>query len=192
MPVARSLATRVVVATVVLAALAALTIGSVSCTDPVRDRAIAALGAEDPAVPPGPDHRPGQPCVLCHSSGGPAEDSPFAVGGTIYATDQPGSEGAEGLFVQFVDARGGAPDYAPQTSAAGNFFVAEKDWPQIAFPLRVGLYETERGRPIQVMKSLIGRDGSCSSCHRTNTEDEDRFEARKSIGQIYVTTGGGS
>ena len=52
---------------------------STSCTDPLRDREIEALGDEAPGVSPGPEHRPGQPCVLCHSDGGPASSKPFAV-----------------------------------------------------------------------------------------------------------------
>src|SRR4051794_4421968 len=55
----------------------------VSCGDPVSDARIAALGPEDPGVPPGPLHRPGQPCVVCHSRQGPA--SPFLVAGTVYS-----------------------------------------------------------------------------------------------------------
>src|ERR1700683_3328645 len=34
--------------------------------NPVLDDAIADLGPEKPGVHPGPLHRPGQPCLLCH------------------------------------------------------------------------------------------------------------------------------
>ena len=67
-------------ALVVLGGLFALT--SLSCTDPVLDDQIEALGPE--TGNPGPTHRPGQPCVLCHSQLGPASDSVFLLAGTVY------------------------------------------------------------------------------------------------------------
>ena len=54
------------------------------CNDATHDEEVAALGAEDPAVPPGPDHRPGQPCLTCHGGIGPAKQQ-FSIGGTVYA-----------------------------------------------------------------------------------------------------------
>lgn len=161
------------------------------CTDPVRDAEIAALGGEEPNVPPGENHRPGQPCVHCHTKGGPAEDSPFAVAGTVYETPEPDSPPAKGITVQFVDARGGAPRVLPVTNEAGNFYVLEKDWPDLSFPIRVALYNDPAKPPIQTMKSLIGREGSCNYCHIPNLPpddltDEDVENNRRFVGQIYV------
>ena len=49
------------IASVALAALAT------TCTlDPVQSEAVADLGGEAPGVAPGPLHRPGQPCLVCH------------------------------------------------------------------------------------------------------------------------------
>ena len=79
-----------------LASVVALASFATSCTDPVRDRAIERLGAEDPAVAIGPEHRPGQPCVLCHSEGGPASGKPFAIAGTVFETILPRSAPAAG------------------------------------------------------------------------------------------------
>ena len=62
-------------------------------SNPVHDNEVAALGPEDPSVPPGPDHRPGQPCLVCHGGSGPAS-AQFAVGGTVYAA-QIGTRAAE-------------------------------------------------------------------------------------------------
>ncbi len=168
-----------------------------ACTDPVRDAEIDALGPEDPAIPRGAEHRPGQPCLLCHSEGGPAEKKAFAIAGTVYATNAVGAPGAEGRGVQFVDAKGGGPRRIPEAGPSGNFYVPLADWPDIAFPIRVALYEddTGGGRPIQTMKSLISREGSCNFCHRPNFDPadiDDRDEkqkaiddSRKSAGQIY-------
>src|SRR5262245_50333962 len=65
------------------ASLPLLCLLAVGCTDPVRQAQIDKLGPEDPAVPVGPDHRPGQACVLCHSEGGPASSKAFAIAGTV-------------------------------------------------------------------------------------------------------------
>jgi len=178
----------------VLGKLALLVTLSISggCTDPVRDAQIQALG--DETGPIGPDHRPGQPCVLCHSAGGPASNKPFALAGTIYknATDD---TGAKDITVQFVDARGQGPFQLPlPTSDSGNFYVPLEDWPKLAFPVRVALYTDPNKAPVQTMKSLIGREGSCNYCHRPNVipeaggklSKEDANDARDSVGQIYV------
>jgi hypothetical protein len=169
-------------------ACAAVALACASCTDPVRDRAIEALGDEDPAVPVGPDHRAGQPCLLCHSPGGPASGDPFAVAGTIYATNAPGAPGAPGVVVRFVDAANGSPRDDAVTTASGNFFVSAGDWDKITFPLRVAIFPP--GAPAQPMSTTIDREGSCNFCHRPAPEaplsPEDAEEQRRSIGPIFV------
>jgi hypothetical protein len=167
-----------------------------ACTDPVRDAEIAALGGEDPNVPPGENHRPGQPCLHCHSKGGPAADHSFAVGGTIFETDAFDSKPASNVTVQFVDARGGAPRIVPVTNDVGNFWVPLEDWPDMAFPVRVGIYDDATRPPVQTMKSLINREGSCNFCHRPNLKPDqltkdDIEDNKRSTGQIYVKSGGG-
>jgi hypothetical protein len=170
-----------------LAALAAA-LGSGCSGDPVRDAAISALGPED-SNGPGPDHRPGQPCLLCHSSGGPAASKAFAVAGTVYKTPKAGDDGQDSITVQFVDANGGGPVVSPTTGPTGNFYVPIADWGNMAFPLKVGLYDDAKSPPTQTMTSLIGREGSCNFCHRPNPSG-DLSQAqvdltRSSAGQIY-------
>lgn len=159
-----------------------------SCNDPVRDRAIAELGGEDPGVPAGPLHRPGQPCLLCHSDGGPASDHPFAMAGTVFATNAPGAPGAKDVLVRFVDGTGGFPNFDPATNEAGNFFVRVDDWPKLTFPVRVAIFPP--GRPPQPMSSTIDREGSCNACHMPNLappfSKDDAEHNQRSIGQIFV------
>lgn len=159
-----------------------------SCNDPVRDRKIAELGGEDPAIPVGPLHRAGQPCLLCHSDGGPAGDKPFAIAGTIFATNAPGSPGQKDVLVRFVDGSGGFPNFDPVTNESGNFFVRVDDWPKLTFPARVAIFPP--GKPAQPMASTINREGSCNACHQPNiappfSSDDADYNAQ-SIGQIFV------
>ncbi len=156
----------------------------VSCSDPVRDQAIDRLGGEDPSVPQGPEHRPGQPCVLCHSDGGPASDFKFAIAGTIFESNSPDSMGAEGVQVLFIDASSATRTY--DTNAAGNFFIPESDWPDLTFPFRVGLLKD--GKPVPMM-SVVNREGSCNYCHRPVPGSPYALpneDPRSSIGQVYV------
>ncbi len=151
---------------------------SASCTDPVRDAAVAELGPEDPNVPPGPDHRPGQPCLLCHSENGVASDSPMAVAGTVY-TDKDGKKGLADVEVSFVDARNGGPIEKIVTSDSGNFFVPVAKWspPGLSYPFRVAIVKD--GKVLQAMASTVNREGSCNYCHRppdapSSLTDEER------------------
>jgi hypothetical protein len=160
-----------------LAVLAAVT-ATASCTDPVRDTQIAQLGDEDPSIPQGPEHRAGQPCVLCHSAGGPASDKPFMIGGTVYETAN-GSQGADGVRVVFVDSVGA--ERAVTTNAVGNFFIREAEWSDLAFPFKVGV---KRGNDQEVMNTTINREGSCNFCHRPGKGSYD------AVPQVYLKAGG--
>jgi hypothetical protein len=164
-----------------------------ACTDPVRDREIEALGGEDPNVPIGPDHRPGQPCVLCHSEGGPASDKPFAVAGTVYETPSRASRGAEGIVVKFVDARRRGPRTSPRTGLSGNFFVPESDWPELTYPFAVGLYRDGQEEPVVRMTTLVNREPSCNACHVPNGAPpyppNERELNKRVFNQIYVRDG---
>lgn len=160
----------------------------VSCTDPVRDQQIERLGGEDPRVSPGPEHRPGQPCVLCHSDGGPASDFKFAIAGTIFETSSPQSNGAEGVKVFFIDAASAKRTY--ETNAAGNFFIPESEWSDLTYPFRVGILKegANNNNPIP-MTSVVNREGSCNFCHRPNPGSPYAIpgdDQRSSIGQIFV------
>lgn len=137
---------------------------STSCTDPVRDAAVAELGPEDPNVPVGPDHRPGQPCLVCHSENGVASGSSMAVAGTVY-TDKDGKKGLAGVEVSFVDARNGGPIEKIVTSASGNFYVPVAKWPpEVSYPFRVAI--VKNGKVLEAMAGTVNREGSCNYCHR--------------------------
>jgi hypothetical protein len=156
----------------------ALSTFATSCTDPAKDRAIERLGPEADGVPEGPEHRPGQPCVLCHSEGGPASDKRFAIAGTVY-DDNTGAKGAENVKVLFIDAD--LADREVVTNAVGNFFLRESEWPDLKFPFKTGVL---RGTTGVKMQTTINREGSCNFCHQLPGAD-----SRESIGPIFAPGG---
>lgn len=135
-----------------------LALAAFSCVDPVHDDAVEALGSEVRGVRPGPKHRPGQPCLTCHGADGPGEPE-MSIGGTVYDV-RAGTEGMPRVTVTITDAKGDARELT--TNSVGNFYVFKQEWDP-AFPLTVSLSGdgTE-----QVMKTTIGRDGACATCHR--------------------------
>ncbi len=137
----------------VVTALAAAT----ACGDPVHDLRVEALGPEAPDVPPGPNHRPGQPCVTCHESAGPGKPA-FRFGGTIYAVKGQ-TAGLGGVTIHLVDATGATLDAT--TNSVGNFYIAESSWNPV-MPVHVSLeYQAQKAE----MSTHIGRNGSCGDCH---------------------------
>ena len=137
-----------------------------ACNDPVLSAEQDALGPEDPNVPRGELHRPGQPCLVCHDD--------FAIAGTIYHADL--TTAYEGATVTLIDAAGST--FQTTANSAGNFIIRKSDW-QPVFP--IGSYAPADAGPnggvqgvvvygddpstTSVMNSHIGRDGSCASCH---------------------------
>jgi hypothetical protein len=168
-----------------LVALAAAAI-SASCEfDPVLQDKIEALPPEKGE--PSELHRPGQPCEYCHNEYEGAEPR-LAIGGTVYS--QSLSDGAllpvEGVFVTVFDSAGASQKAC--TNAAGNFFVEYDDWPDAAFPLTVQVGS-------RFMRSLVGRERSCASCHvlatksriaNDPTTDESTGASRDSAGAVLV------
>jgi hypothetical protein len=152
------------------------------CNDPVHDAEVAALGPEDPNVPTGELHRPGQPCLLCHDS--------FAVAGTVYNEDL--TTPFSGATVTLIDAAG--TQQQATTNSAGNFIIRKSDW-QPVFP--IGTYVPADGgaavfgvsivgsnpNNTAQMVTHIGRDGSCGSCHVGTSK------SASSPGHVYVTGG---
>jgi hypothetical protein len=122
----------------------------------VSDAVIASLGAEDPAVRVGPLHRPGQPCVACHSESGGA--SAFSLAGTV-VTEFTSKKPVGGVTVAIVDAT--RRTFTATTNCAGNFFIRESDFTP-TYPawvtIRLGMLERE-------MSSPWYREGSCATCH---------------------------
>jgi hypothetical protein len=126
-----------------------------ACTDPIRAQAIAALGDEAPGVPPGPLHRPGQPCLVCHD--GNAHPT-FSVAGTVYARAESSMPVAR-VTVELLDSE--ARSFKAVTNCAGNFFVRTDEFlPHYPLWITVAV-----GAQRLDMESPVFRDGSCASCH---------------------------
>jgi hypothetical protein len=149
-------------ASMALAALSAA--GSLTASgcryDPVPQNLIDDLPAEDPDGP-SELHRQGQPCVLCHSDYEGAEPA-LAIGGTVFEQNTVTFQliPVEGVFVTVFDSAGASQKAC--TNAAGNFFVRAEDWPDAKFPMTVQVGNRS-------MRSLIGRERSCASCHQLAT-----------------------
>jgi len=151
----------------------ATAIGAVAaCTDPLKDRQIAELGEEQDGFPESPIHRPGQPCVLCHSDYFGAEPQ-MVLGGTVFVEpEEPGGPllGAPGYEIRLLDSQGEITGQGLiTTNECGNFWVTEEQF-QPAYPLRVEVFgpslaDADRSVQISVMSTRIGRDGSCGGCH---------------------------
>jgi hypothetical protein len=126
------------------------------CGDPVHDRSVDALGGEAPGVPKGPLHRPGQPCVLCHSDQGNAPT--FLVAGTVYVSADSRTP-IDGVQVKLIDSL--QHQFVATTNCAGNFFVRPQDFSSDA-PIWVTM---QRDAVFRAMNTAIYRDGSCAGCH---------------------------
>jgi len=137
--------------------LAALSLAAGCRYDPVPQDIIDELGEEQGE--PNANHRSGQPCLVCHSTYGGAQPA-LAVAGTLYGKGDDGSIfPAANVPVTILDSSGELPKKAC-TNAGGNFFIKRDDWETITFPL-AALRAGDRE-----MRSLIGTDGSCASCHK--------------------------
>jgi hypothetical protein len=143
---------------------------TVGC-DPVLSDAVDGLGGEVGNVHPGPLHRPGQPCLLCHD--GELGDPPqFSIAGTLFL--QPtGRKPVNRATIELHGADGST--FKLTSNSAGNFYVEPSRYSP-AFPLEVKVsYQDE----VTTMPSLIGRDGSCAGCHSDPSGPD-------SPGHVYV------
>ncbi|HEX3595113.1 MAG TPA: hypothetical protein VHU80_08430 [Polyangiaceae bacterium] len=131
--------------------------GPSACMDPAHDDAVDALPGETPGVPPGPLHRPGEPCATCHGGQGPA-DTEFSIAGTVYLVAYQNTV-ASGVPVLMVDSTGVAGQIA--TNQAGNFWVNASDW-RPTYPLQITVVF---GSLHKQMQTHVGRAGSCADCH---------------------------
>jgi hypothetical protein len=152
---------------------------SLSCNDPVHDQEVAALGPEQ--GPPGPLHRPGQPCLTCHGGAGPAKFQ-MGVGGTVYE-NQGGGDPAPGAVVQIEDIDGtiwtGQSSAFPTltANAAGNFYLPADNF-AAHYPTQMTV-TSQDGTVSQPMLTHVGRDGSCADCHTLT-------EGPTSAGPVYL------
>ena len=152
-------------------ALALLALGLATCSlDPVHDEAVSDFGGEAPGVPPGPLHRPGQPCLTCHD--GATAHPQMSVGGTIYGVLGERAPLANAI-VTLTDVNGST--FTATTNAAGNFYVEPSSWSP-TFPLHAAV---RLGPLVATMSSLVGRDGSCAGCHADPP-------SRISAGPVYL------
>jgi hypothetical protein len=135
-----------------------LALAVAGCNDPVRNSAIEALGGEAPGVPPGPLHRPGQPCLVCHGGEGPAE-SEFTLAGTVYQKAT-GTKPLHDARIRFIDSAGS--EYVVVSNCGGNFWASAANFRPL-WPVWTKVeYEAESVE----MTSAIYREGSCGACHR--------------------------
>ncbi len=158
-----------------LAALG-LALAAAGCADPVHDQAVSNDGPEDPSVPAGATHRPGQPCLDCHGGSGPAS-SQFTVGGTVYQvaysqeTGQPSP--LQGAEVQMTDVNGS--EWHVPTNETGNFFVSVSEW-NPTFPMTIQvIYKSA----LQNMTTHVSRAVSCADCHKDPP-------GSRSPGHVYI------
>lgn len=160
-----------------VAAIAACALGTGGCYDPVHDSEVAALGGEAPGVSPGPTHRPGQPCNVCHGGIGPASLR-FSLAGTVstyIGTSQP----AVGAKVVIRDAAGQL--WHATTNEVGNFFILQSDYSP-TYPITVPSILDANGMPVkgaQSMTTLDNREGSCATCHGLTP-------STTSVGPVFV------
>lgn len=146
-------------------ALASAVLG---CGDPLKDRLIEELGEEQAGFGPSPEHRTGQPCVVCHSEYGGAEPE-LSIGGTLFVEPVPGEplRLAPGYTVRIIDSTGQIVNLP--SNRCGNFYIPKADF-EPAYPLRAEVWGPSPADPmrltqLQVMSTRIGRDGSCGACH---------------------------
>lgn len=153
-------------------------VASSGCMDPVHDDAVKALGDEAPGVPPGPLHRPGQPCLTCHGGEGPA-DAEFSLAGTAYLLQlEPHTPAPPGTTIIIEDVDGVAGTVS--ANAAGSFWVNADTW-RPKYPLKLSL---KYGNLTARMNGTVGRAGSCADCH---VDSNDQVSAgQTSSGRIYV------
>jgi hypothetical protein len=129
-----------------------------SC-DPVHDRAVSALGGETPGVPPGPMHRPGQPCLLCHD-GAQGDPPAFSMAGTVFLYANSAAQVASGATVTLEDKDGST--ISTTVNQAGNFFLTPDTYSP-TYPVHVK--SVTLGDVSISMHSHIGGNGSCAGCH---------------------------
>lgn len=139
-----------------------------SCGNPITDDQVEFWGDELPDVEPSEFHRPGQPCVLCHSIAGGASPE-LVIGGTVFA-DQRSFLPVEGAEIVLYDAVGDT--YTMTSNCIGNFGLERTgELPQfpLAAEVRCPTYDSAgnklEGTKIRSMNSWISRDGSCATCH---------------------------
>lgn len=142
-----------------------------SCSDPVHEAEVDALGPERRGVRPGASHRPGQNCRVCHGGEGPGEPE-FVIAGTVY-TARNVLEPLRGTEIVVQDATG--ETHTAVSNEVGNFYISTTSWTPV-FPLSVSLVDARADEAgTKKMVTTIGRNGACALCHYGN-DDEPTHE----------------
>ena len=175
MPLPTTFGVRALALAIVAAALGA----AASCSDPVHDSEVAALGGETD-IPQSEYHRAGQPCSVCHGQEGPAKTQ-FALAGTVFLGPDC-RVGAPNAEVLIVDSLGNQPPGRVVTNCVGNFEIAQDVWLSStggslpAFPI---LAWVRQDGILKKMMSHVSRETSCNQCHKDPNSDD-------SPGHIYM------
>jgi hypothetical protein len=110
---------------------------------------------------------------VCHGPDGPAQTT-FSIAGTIFYGPTK-NVGVDQTDVTMVDSLG--TSFTAHTNCVGNFFVAPSEWDP-AFPVKVEASGQGKSRQ---MVGHIGREPSCSNCHK----DPPYFD---SPGHVYISS----
>jgi cytochrome c553 len=162
-----------------LALAIATAIVAPSCSDPVHDQEVQALGPEKAGIPPSQYHRAGQPCTVCHGPEGPASTQ-FSMAGTIFYAPYSATSigyGDQGAYISMVDANG---QHSPPitTNCVGNWWTTSSTF-NPAFPVLVEVFPTATSSTGIPMVTQISRATSCAECHA----DPSSYNA---VGHIYA------
>ena len=145
-------------------------LGLIACESPVHDAQVDALGPEAPGVSPGPTHRPGQPCTVCHGGKGPGSPQ-FDMAGTVFARADD-REGVAGATVWLTEKSGKGVGLF--TNEVGNFYTVEGEL-GLEFPLWTSVeYD---GATVE-MRTPIFRARACAECHSDPI-------GQSSVGHVY-------
>ncbi len=125
--------------------------------DPVHADAVKAAGPEDPGVPTGPLHRPGQRCLVCHGGNGPAS-MVMSFAGTIYKNGNK-TQPLANAIVSIADSKGHIVKTG--TNCAGNFFIQRTQFD----PVWPAWVKVTFGGSTATMTTPMFRSGSCNGCH---------------------------
>ena len=148
-----------------LAVVAAGLGAAASCSDPVHESEVAALGGETD-IPQGEYHRAGQPCGVCHGQEGPARLQ-FSLAGTVFLGPDC-RVGAGGAHVLIIDSEGHQPPGEVVTNCVGNFEIAQDVWAP-EFPI---LAWVQDGDITKKMMSHVSRETACNQCHKDPNSDD--------------------
>ena len=150
---------------VAILSLSIVAAAALSCANPVHTDAVAAQGGDSSGefngISPGPTHRAGQQCMVCHGGDGPGPNFSFA--GTIYITrGQP--DPAVNATISITDENNQTHDLI--SNDVGNFYITKDDWDaEMPANVKVSWTDSTGRKSDHPMISRIGNNGGCATCH---------------------------